>query len=76
MLGASSNTGTEFSLLSFFSVSDHLDHSLGHLDGGDVRACTWSGLESVIHRVKSDNISCPRNLPRERNEACVVLGLS
>lgn len=75
MLGTPSNPGTEFSLLSFFSVSDHLDHSQDHLDG-DVLACTWSGPESVIHRVKSDNVSCPRHLPRERNEAYAVLGLS
>lgn len=73
MLGAPSNTQTVFPL-SFFSVSDHLDRSPDHLDG-DVLACTWSGPESVIHRVKSD-ISCPRSLPRERNEAYVVLGLS
>lgn len=37
-------------------------------------ACTRSSLESVIHKVKSDNISCSSNLPCERNEAYMMLG--
>lgn len=38
--------------------------------------CAGAGLESLIQGGKRDNISCPSDLPCERNEAYTVFGLS